>query len=637
MRSLLFTVLLAFVAAATAGLAVMHLTDGNLAQIFGAPPTPTGENLYQFEPSKVSNIYLTGNGVSAHCRNTPSGWQMVQPWKDRMDPRVAQAIFQFSLGARVEGSIPREKVESAGLQFDDGQIGFGFTDAEGETIAKFVLGRRTAWLGTDPETGETIPTVFIEPLDRGRKDYLYACIDPTDIHSVLNDGFKGLRDHHPFLFHPTMVESLRVKNKTGEMLLSRDHPKQLWSIVKPLGLKSDSKTLIALLQGLYDLRAIKVVNRSEVTLPAEDSKTIEQIALKFFGAEDEIVLEIYPPENPEATTVLAKASNRPDSVFELPLIGGPTPNGRKKLIGLNQLPLSVNALRDPTLTSINHLGLKSILLSPANGDDIILQRASPKDRFSILLEGKIQEPSVLALNALIKTVTEAKVSAFVSDTATDLKPYGLEQPFLLLRFASFGGEIIQLTFGQGQDGDIHAIREGTTTVVKIDPSVLTLIPTRSWDWKDPQIFNIAPTDVTGIRRRIGDSPLLELGYAFNSEKWIAKQGNEDLSLRLVKNRADRLLDTVLDLKANTWLRNGHTTAGKALQKPRLRLDLLVKQFNNEAKFLGMKQRTIEVGENNDGEKPVFYGRIDGGGNPFILTKEQVNALEEDLFVLDWSP
>lgn len=634
MRSLFVTILLALGAVATAGLAVMRLSDGSLAKVFGVPPSAIGEDLYDFDPSQVANIYLLGNGISAHCQTGPSGWQMVKPWSDRMDPRAAQAIFQFALSARVEGAIPREKVESAGLQFDDGQIGFGFTDAKGETIAKFILGRRTAWLGTDEETGAPIPTVFIEPRDKGRKDFLYACTDPTDIHSLLKDGFKGLRDHHPFLFHPTMVESLRVKNKTGEMLLSRDHPKEMWSIVKPLGLKSDSKALITLLQGLYDLRAVKVMSRSEVTLPAEDPKAVEQIALKFFGNEQEVVLEIYPPESSETTTVLARISNRPDTVFELPLTGGPDPEGGKDLVGINQLPLSVNALRDPTLTSINHLGLKSILISPANGDDIILQRASPKDRFSILLDGKIQEPSVLALNALIKTVTEAKVSAFVSDTATDLKTYGLDQPFLLLRFASFGGEIIQLSFGQGADGDIHAIRDGTTTVVKIDPSMLTLIPTRPWDWREPQVWHIGPPDVVGISRQQNEQVPLELGYDFVTEKWTAKKNNEDLSLQLVKNRADRLLTNLLNLKASAWLREGHTAADEALRRPVLRFTLLIKQFDDEGMFAGVKERQLTIGKFKDGEKAVYYGRVDGDAHPFLLKSEQAGALAEDLFELE---
>lgn len=634
MRSLFFTLFLAAIALATAGLSVMRLSEGSLARVLGVPATPIGEKLYEFDPNQVQDIYLLGNGVSAHCRKGPTGWRMIKPWNDRMDPRAAQQIFQFTLNAGVEGAIPREKVESAGLQFDDGQIGFGFSDPDGETVAKFILGRRTAWMGTDAETGESIPTVFIEPRDKGRKDFIYACVDPTDIHSLLQDGFKRLRDHHPFLFHPTMVESVRVKNKTGEMLLSREHPKELWSIVKPLGLKSDSKALIALLQGLYDLRASEVLNRSEVTLPSEDPKLVEEIALKFFGTDEEITLEIYPPESATATTVLARISNRPDTVFRLPITGGPDPDEGKEFVGIEKLPLSVNELRDPTLTAINHLGLKSILISPANGDDIILQRADPKERFSILLNGRIQEPSVLALNALIKTVTEAKVSDFVSDTATDLKPYGLDQPFLVLRFASFSGEIIQLSFGQGKDGDIHAIREGTTTVVKIDPSMLTLIPTRPWDWREPQVWNIAPPDVVGIRRQIGDNPPLALGYDFITETWTAKEGDKDRSVDLVKNRADRLLQSLLNLKASAWLRDGHTAASEALKTPSMTVTFLVKQFDQEGEFRGVDQQHLRIARFDEGEQAVYYGQLIGDAHPFVLKKEVAEALAEDLFELE---
>jgi len=634
MRSIFFTILLALLAIVSAGLAGMRMSEGSLARVFGLPPTPVGEKLYRFDPNTVENIYLLGNGTSAHCQKTPSGWQVVSPWKDRMDPRAAQAIFGFTLSAQVEGAIPAEKVESVNLGFEDGRIGFGFTDPSGDTISKFILGHRTAWRGTDPDTAEPIPTVFIQPRDKGRKDYLYACSDPGDIHGLLKDGFKGLRDHHPFLFHPTMVQSLRVTNRTGEMVLSRKHPKELWSIVKPLGLKSDRAALVQLLQGLYDLKALNVMNRSEVTLPTVDPKEVEQIALHFFGAEAEIVLEIYPPEAPESTSVLARISDRPDAVFELPLLSSPALDGGKDEIGINDLPLSVNALRDPTLTSINHLGLKSILISPANGDDIILQRAKPEDRFSILLDGKIEEPSLLALNALIKTVTEAKVSDFVSDTATDLKPYGLDQPFLILRFASFDKEVIELSFGQGKDGDIHAVRDGTTTVVKVDPSMLTLIPTRPWDWREPGLWKIAKPDVIGVKRAIGGEPPLELGYAFAPDKWTAKQDGKERSVDLVAKRADLLLANLLDLKAGAWLRPNHTAAIEALKTPWITFSLLTKKIDDEGDFEGFSDLQMQIAKVEEGDTVVYFGQVEGDKNPFLLDKENAQALASDLFEIE---
>lgn len=634
MRSVSLTILLAILALVSASLAVMRLSEGSLARVFGLPATPVGENLYEFDPNQVENIYLLGNGISAHCQKDASGWQMVSPWKDRMDPRAAQAIFGFTLNTRVEGAIPAEKVQSVNLGFEDGRIGFGFTDASGETVSKFILGHRTAWQGTEPETAEPIPTVFVQPRDKGRKDYLYACTDPADIHALLKDGFKRLRDHHPFLFHPTMVQSLRVRNRTGEMVLSREHPKELWSIVKPLGLKSDRAALVKLLQGLYDLEATHVMSRSEVTLPTVDPKEVEQIALKFFGTKDEIILEIYPPENPEAETVLAKISNRPNAVFALPLVAPPIIEGAEPVIAINDLPLSVNALRDPTLTSINHLGLKSILVSPANGDDIILQRSRPEDRFSILLDGKIEEPSVLALNALIKTVTEATVADFVSDTATDLSLYGLDQPFLVLRFASFNGEVIQLSFGQGKDGDVHAIREGSTTVVKVDPSMLTLIPTRPWDWRDPQLWKISEPDVVGLRRQTATAEPLDLGYEFVTEKWTAKQAGKDRSADLVTKRADLLLKNLLDLKADSWLRPDHAAASKALKSPWLTFSLLTKEYDAEGKFQGILNRVLTIAKVEQGENSIYFGQLQGDNSPFLLKQENSAALAADLFEFD---
>lgn len=622
MRSYFVTFVLILATCLTVGLAAMYFGEGDLSRVLGQPTTKIGEPLYDFDPQEVTDIYLAGNKVGAHCQRTANGWQMVSPWADRMDPRAAQHLMAFVLGTRVEGGIPTDKLESSAIAFEDGRIALRFANAVDDPLAKFWIGHQTPWFGTDEETGDPIPTVFVAPRDRSRKDYVYACTDRQDIHQLLGDGFRRLRDHHPFLFHPNIVEHLRIKSSQGEMLLAQSSP-GLWSITKPLDLKADPESVRKLLQGLYDLEAVRVHNRDEVTLPAENGGARRQIAFKFFTSEEEVVLDIFAPETEVSQTVMAVVSDRPTAVFELPWVKPANPEIQ---VALSDLPLSVNALRDPTLTSIAPEGIRSIFISPATGEDIRITRSTPKERFALLVEGQPEEPNETALYALISSVSEAKVAEFVSDSATDLSPYGLDQPFLVLRFRGFDDSSVELRFGEDKQGAVHAIRSGTTTVVRIDPALLNIIPTRLWEWRSPQIWKISQPDVAGLARVVRGGDQEQFVYDFAADSWTAAVDGADRSLELNSGRANQLLKRLLELKASHWLPPGQIDAASLSKDPDVVIEMLVRRYNEDAEFAGVQRVQLVV----QGNMAATNLRPDA----FLLDPAVVQQLKVDLFELE---
>ncbi|GAA5483383.1 DUF4340 domain-containing protein [Haloferula sargassicola] len=624
MRSYATTTLLILVTLVTVAIAGIYVRQGDLSRLFGQPATHIGQTLYDFDPRLVKHIYLASNGVGASCMHSEDkGWLVVEKWgTDRMDPRAAQKLMEFVLGARVEGGIPTDKLESSAINFADGKFALRFGDAADEPLAKFWIGHRTPWFGTEAESGDPIPTVFVAPRDRSRKDYVYACTDEVGIRDVLGDGFRHLRDHHPFLFRPNLIEHLRIKSTQGEMMLTQARP-GFWSITKPLDLKADPGKVKTLLQGLYDLEAVRIYNRDEVTLPADNTQSHQQVALKLFTAEEEVVLDIYPPATEVSQTVMAVISDRPNTVFELPRVKSTDPGIKTSL---TELPLTVNSLRDPTLTSIAPAGIRSIFISPATGEDIRITRPTPKDHFELLIDGGLEEPNEEALYALIKSVSEAKVAEFVSDTATDLAPYGLDQPFLILRFAGFDDSTIELRFGEGKDGGIHVMRGGTTTVVRIDPALLGVIPTHLWEWRNPHLWKISLPDVMGLARRVPGKPELQLLYDFASETWSAKQEGEDRSVGLNAGRANQLLKRLLELKVANWLPPGQADPIQLAADPGLVIELLVQEHKDDGQLLGIRRVQLIVKGN--------VGATNTRPEAFLLDPNLIEQLKIDLFAFD---
>ena len=631
MRSLFVTFLLGFLALVALTITTYRIIDGDFVRILGTPITEVGDTLYDFDPNQIQSITIQGNGIKARCVNSPRGWRLSEPWNDRMDPRLAQAIVHFTLQSKVVGAIPSDEVESDYRDFEDGRIRFYFKDVTGDGDAKFIVGQKTAWHYTDPETGENHPTVFIEPRDRSRKDFIYAATDQQDIHSLLADGFKKLRDHHPFLFHPNMVESIRLKNPQGELILSRDHPKKLWEITKPIELLSNRKAVVELVQGLYDLKAINVSDRSTLTLPNPDPKKMQHIALKFFNQSEEIVLTIYPPESDDAKTVLATVSDRPNTVFELPRQSSSNTDSGASLVGLSSLPNTVNDLRDPTLTNLDITVVREILISPKDQKPIHLTRENPNREFTFLFDDQHVEANEIALYQLIQTVTTTPVNAFVTDTATDLAQYGLEKPSLTLSFIGFDGKEIKISFGQADDQTTYAIRHDTTTVVEMSPH---MIPISLWKWRKLQIWQIAKPDIVGIKRRITDRPELDLQYDYfaGGDQWTVKQSDQPNRNLLINERADKLLSHLLELHARDWLQPDHPAANRALTDPDISFSLLAKAHDDRGEFSRYVRYDLDIVRMTHGEHELYYGKCHHIDTPFIINPKLIPRLEVDLFM-----
>lgn len=641
MRSIPFTLLLLLVTAGLALTAILRLSEGSLDRLFGPPATAIGENLYRFETKDIYRIRLAGNGVHADCVFEKGTWRMNKPWQDRMDPRAADTILQFTLGTRVVDIIPEGKINTDKAGLSDGTIGVSIEDRHGEVLARYLLGRRTQWIHRDPETKLEDATVFIQPHDDGRKGFTYACTG--DIHPIFKDGLRHLRDHHPFLFNPFILQSIRIQGGEGEVLLSRSDNKSPWRITKPLELRTDPAAVKKLIEDLFKLRALKVSERSEVTLPPEETNGRQRIAIKHFGEPEEVILEILPPATPEADTVFATVSNRPGTVFELPLkpvaptlTEGAAPDATsapvdEALVSLAGLPDTINELRNPMLTNIDVESLQGILISPSTSPEILVAREKGQ-AWQYRNGNRMEALNELTLFRLLKALTQTKVAGFPSDAAVNLAPYGLDRPSLKLTFVSFGTDRIELIFGQARDGTWHAMRVGTPNVMKLDDGFIREIATNHWQWRHPSIWSIPAVDLDRFERTMEGRPPLEIGYSLVADSWSARENGIDRTSELATDRANRLVTLLVELQGETWLAPDDEAARKALAKPALEFKLVVRAYNDKGEEAGKARHLLQLAPASDRpDNLIFYGRVDQDPHAFILGTETVRRLAVDLF------
>jgi Domain of unknown function (DUF4340) len=628
MRSLGFTFLLLLLASAVCGVAVWQWKGGDFEDLLGAPPTPVGGRIYDgFTRPEVKHIRISQGGVVAGFDLTEKGWQATAPWKDRMDPRAAVGIIDFTLAMRVEDLADRDDIDSQKAGLGESGTEIRLEGADHQPLARYKLGRRTPWLATIKDMADPVATVFVLPRDENHKSHIYACTG--DINPLFKDGLKYLRDHRPFYFNPLAVRSIRIRSEQGEVTLNRETPESQWRIVKPGDFPTDRQAIVSLLEGLYELQAVKVSDRTAVTLPATTPAARSGlIAIASFGSETETVLEIQPPDPPDARDVRATVSDRPDTVFDLPQ--KPEPD----LVSLASLPLAVNDLRDPKLTNIRKENvelLRRIVIQPATGPEIVLSRTPPQ-RWMVTIDGVTQEANEERLYTLLKMAVEDRAIGFESDAATDFTPWGLDKPVLKLTFATEdAAQDIQLAFGISSKGGCYVNRVGTPTVMEVDRPLVDAIPRRTYEWRQSRLWSIDRLNRLIIGRKRGDEPPLNLHYNFSTEEWTANSNRQDLSPALIPARANYLLETIEGLKATRWLSPDDESAAKALLKPALIFKVIEDQTDELGDATGRITRDLLLAPGSAVADPAFYyGRLGGDPQPFLLDRDTYQKLASDL-------
>lgn len=613
MRSIGATFLLALTAGLICAAGLLQWRYGNFDSIFGRPATPVGQRIYTgFHPDQVKHIRISSNGNSATFSLMDNGWQASNPWADRMDPRAAASIIDFTLGMRVEDVAHEDEIDQTkALISGKSTTSIRLEDENHLPLAKYRLGRISSWKAEVEGIEQPVTTLFVKPRDKNHNNHVYLCTG--DITPLFKDGLKFLRDHRPFYFNPLKLQKIRIRSQQGDLTLGRATPQSPWRITQPLDLSTDSAAIKSLVEGIFELQAVKVSDRSALTLPASDTaiKT-NQLALTDFGSDAETVLEIHPPETPESKDVKAFVSDRPDTIFDLP--AKPEPG----LISLADLPVTVNDLRDPALTHLNVQSLRAISIQPATGKQIVISR-NPPQPWMASIGGSPFEANEENLYSLLKAVTTTRAIGFESDAATDFTPWGLHRPFLTLRFLAASNEALELRFGIDPKGDYFVNRLGTPTVMRVDSSLIQAIAVRPYEWRHARLWSVDRVHLFSIVRQAGNTPPLTLRYNFIDEAWTANREGNDLTPSLDPARANYMLTNLEGLKVSRWLATDDAGALTALLKPSLILTVVEKTTDAEGNDSGVSIRTVTLAPAAPGANPGFYyGRLNSEPHPFLL-------------------
>ena len=688
MRSKIFPIALAVLALTSGAMAFLHLTQKNLSALFGEPPIPSSERLFDYQPKNARKITIDFQGKSQNYQEQQGQWLLKSAsGKDRADYRVLEALLAFASNLTILESLPATETNLKAVGLFPAQAHLHFKDDSEKTVADFSIGKKGAWFrhipAPDPyNKAQDWPTIYLRPRD---SKYIYLCSSPF-LEDILLNGFGVHRDLRPFFFPPELLAEITIRRPNGNLVLARQSPAASWRIEKPFSLDADPVAAAELVGGLYNLTALKASNKPapptsepalqlslrffgpngiaqeaavtlslaqpkkvashiylgrlddgrkniEFQIPRSSLSAFQEKSLRKFDADDDDYLD--PGETQAA--LLARFDKNNDDVLgeaENALIKAAT----AKVVGLDELPLTIERLRGASLSGLDLRQLEKLQIQTPDLNsplEIIISKSpiSGEWRVQKTYDGVTSPANERTFFAVKKLLTEEKATATIADNVRDFSQFGLDAPVLSLTLALFDGTEETIFFGEQITSEgvprFFFRRNESGTVMELDASIFYRIASRPYLWRDASVWNFNIVDLTLLRIERGGAPPLTLDYSDLAQTWSARQGNTDVTALLNENRANRYLENLESLSADRWLGPDSPPASQALQNPVFKLTALFKRPDEEDSLI--QTQTLRLaGAGRAGSNPFYYGQIEGDPQFFILDLETVAKLAEKL-------
>ncbi len=615
----------------TVGLAIASLArldDAPIALFKATETFEIGEKAFPSDIFALRRIKIKyPNGPTLDMHGSGQQWQTSEPWQDRADYHTrVEPLLHFLHNSKIVDVLPRKGTDVENLGLRGGAFEFQLYDAESNTLEHFRLGRISPWHSIAEDEDKTkLPTYFIRHKQSSRKDSIYLVTDTSlQLHELFENHFQKFRDHRPLAIYES-IEQIRLMRKGTDMVMQRAAIGKPWFITKPLELRCDQVAVKQLITDLSLLTATEVEDSQNFPESLNPDETLE-VGIKHFQQDEEITLSIALPKENTEELALAKVSNR-SPVFSLPV------NPAAEIeVSLSKLPLTINDIRAKNMLALNGQQLKTVVIRPANQQPILLdrQRGSP---YQLLLPNGATDLEIETLTEFFTALTVDKVIKFASDAAVDLRPYGLDQPFLQIALVDFGQNQQRLQISRSPDDSlIYAKMAHLPIVWQISEDTLQKLDRPLWEWKPKRLWNLPTIDITSINLRKKGSPLTYITYNFNTDTYSAIQGQNDLTDQLNQNRARYYFESISKLSAFRRLGPTHMKAKELLQDPDFTLTVVVQEYDDEGEPSYEIDHWLKLSRaSKAANNQFYYVSISGEPDYFLLNAETAGTLATDLF------
>jgi Domain of unknown function (DUF4340) len=390
------------------------------------------------------------------------------------------------------------------------------------------------------------------------------------------------------------IQQIELRSPTHDIVVERS--KDGWRFVKPIQGEADRATVDSMADAIAGLQITDTINETPTDLAP-------------FGL-----------QNPAVNVIITTRDHR---VLPAIMVGKDTPVGNSAYIKSGQKPgillvansfpsqveKSLDDLRPRSLIGFKPDEVREVVLDSNNGVPLELNK---KGEQWTITKPKLYAADNSAVQQLLDTITNARVTDFIDDNPSDLSKYGLANPsFKLTLYGGKSNAQQSLLFGfkqpQPDKGGLYARRgEGNDQpVITVDNYVLNGINKNFDDLRDKTVLGL---DRTKVDHMIIASPKFDETLArADGSKWnIVSNDKKAAAEPLV---ADSLLDQLHDLKATRIVEDPMTHPDHyGMVKPTLTLTAYAKD-GKELGTLRMSRMEVMLKPNNPSSEATDTSKL----------------------------
>jgi hypothetical protein len=394
------------------------------------------------------------------------------------------------------------------------------------------------------------------------------------------------------------IEELKVSTVAGGVA-SLQKGADGWKLTEPSAAKADESQVNGITSNLSSLTVERVVDEAPANLGDYGLKEpVIEVSFKGKGDKAFRTLQL-GTKTPTGSDMYAKLANE-KKVF---LVQGYLEST------FNRQPFD---LRDKRILTVDRDKVDS--LEVVNGDSTMMLKKGAGD-------WNISAPVAArgdfgAVEGLVSRLQSAEMKSIAAESATDLKPYGLEKPAVLVTIG-LGSARAQLALGGKTDkGDVYARDVSKNMVVTVGSDLLTELQKGANDYRRKDVFEFRPYNLNRIELTHGATTIV-------AEKIKAK-GKDGKESETWQNAATKKPIDSAKFEAFLTKLSGIRAQSFADPKAKTGLDqpaLTVKATYDE----GKKTEHVQIGRAG---ADVFAGRPDEPGAAKLDAAEFDGALKD---------
>ena len=646
----LSTILLSLLALLCITVALFLTIDGNLARLTGwyrfEKGKPLFSNLLDNTFEQISWVRISDLSERIECTRDEHGeWWLTYPFTDRVSPEAIASVLNFAQQARIVDTLPmnnitRSNLREFGVESSPYAIVLKVPDGnQGQmtTVARFTLGSTAPWMADVGDGEHLVQTSYLRTDFYGRDKRIHVV--SGNILGVFKDGLYSLRDPSPLRLDADSVQSIQIKmpgDGNTLNLLTRPSPQANWSIISPLHTPANQEQVESLLTSLLSLRALRVDDKQDVTLPAENTATRITLATQDNRSFDILLYPAEFSEKDDSMITRATVSDR-DAVFTLqaaPRIARKGSYSRlitntyalpvlpesamakirttKSQLYTADLPLNFSQLRSMQFCELLENDISRLVLQSRFSDKMlrlinipgnIASKVDDLWMFS-LGEDKFSEAEAPRVKTLIRSLSEIPVTGFIEDVPLSgdgmalMVRHALQTPDYVLsilpkpsafRSRIFGLDVPIVKDRQARRFHLKRSRDesgkrrwigaewGGHSVVGLDVKLTRQLSLLPQTWKSRQLLRFPLSALRRITMGYQQAPLF-LDYDYIDDKWSGMLGDKDISPQINPHRALGYLKALQGFRVLQWLDDEDEDALETLKTPHfsVKLDLEIK-------------------------------------------------------------